>query len=146
MTRPTVHIPLALTVALALLVGAGSARADQVTTAPGLFSFSSGVVVPNGHYELDVNTAGQVAVTRAGKTRQVTLPRATFAEIKRELAATHFAHLKRRYSQVPTPITGVQPATIEYQDKTVTVLPGATAPKALDRLIDTLRTLAGKLS
>jgi hypothetical protein len=146
MIRSLRHTPLALTVAAALFIPVASARADLVTTAPGLLSFTSGVVVPNGHYELDIDTAGQVALTRAHKTHEARLSKKTLAEIKRELRATHFAHLNRRYAHVPTPITGVEPATIDYRNKKVTVRPGATAPRALDRLIDTLQALALKLS
>ena len=134
---------LAAVAALLALAGSAQARAPHVLVAKTLLTFTSGVVVPNGNYALVLRIDGTGTLTTGtGSQDPVTLTHAQLRRVEGELTAVHFATLQRRYADIATPVTGIDPAVIRSGGRTVTVLPGATAPDALTALITTLRTLA----
>jgi hypothetical protein len=135
---------VALVVALVAIIATSAAAA--ATPAPRLVTFRSGIVVPNGNYLLTLNTKGRGTIVFGGKRRDVTLPSKILRQLKQQLQAAHFSALNAHYRHVPRPITGIDGASVTYHGRTVTVAAGATAPKALDQLISTLRALALKLN
>jgi hypothetical protein len=143
------HILIAVTAAvLALTATAASAAAASAAAAPAprLVAFTSGIVVPNGHYRLVLNTRGRGTLIFGTKRHSVAVPAGILRSLKRQLSAADFPRLHRRYRHVTEMVTGIEPATVTYHHRMVTVAPGATAPAALDQLIGTLRALALKLS
>jgi hypothetical protein len=158
------HILTVMTAALlALTATAASATAASITAAsataasaaaasaaaapaPRLVAFTSGSVVPNGHYRLVLNTRGRGTLIFGTKRHRVAVPAGILRSLKRQLRVADFPRLHRHYRHVTRMVTGIDPATVTYHHRTVTVAPGATAPAALDQLIGTLRALALKLS
>ena len=132
-----------LIAALALSITAsGVAQTARAPSRPPLLTFSSGVVVPHGDYRLALRLDGTGTLTLGTGTQDpVTLSLAMLDRLQAQLDAAHFPALARRYIDVATPLTGVDPAVITYEGQTVTVRPGAVAPKPLDALVDTLRAL-----
>jgi hypothetical protein len=127
---------------------AASATAASAAAAPAprLVAFTSGIVVPNGHYRLVLNTRGRGTLIFGTKRHRVAVPAGILRSLKRQLRVADFPRLHRHYRHVTRMVTGIDPATVTYHHRTVTVAPGATAPAALDQLIGTLRALALKLS
>jgi hypothetical protein len=138
------HILTAMTAALLALTATAATAA--AAPAPRLVTFTSAIVVPNGHYRLVLNTRGRGTLTFGTRRHNVAVPARILRPLMRQLRAARFPRLHRHYRHVTRMVTGIEAATVTYHDRTVTVAPGATAPAALDRLIGTLRALALKFS
>ena len=144
--RRVLATALASVAALLAFAGSAQARAPHVLVAKTLLTFTSGVVVPNGNYALVLRIDGTGTLTLGTGSRDaVTLTHQQLRRVEGELTAAHFATLQRRYADVPAPVTGIAPAILRVGGRTVTVLPGATAPDAVSALITTLRTLVQNL-
>jgi len=124
----------ALLTVLAVLTGAASAEAKQLTR----YDVGGGIAGRADH--LVISTTG--AATQAGSSgdKRFQLSTRSLRALKRDLRDARFSTLKRRYRPSRTVFDGIG-QSVRYRGKTVSVSSGAQYPKRLARVLERLARL-----
>ena len=136
-------------VALALLAlgvfSAGPRAASPTPAARITYTGTGGIAGISDRLVVSPRGRAVLTVSRGPRTYRRTLSHAAHQRLLRLVAGARLAQLRARYAPA-TPVADGIDHTLTFHGRTVTVLQGATVPKALSRALAALAALASSLS
>jgi hypothetical protein len=124
----------ALLCVLALLTGAASAEARQLTR------YDVGGGIAGRADTLVITTGGSATQSGSSGDHEFKLSTRSLRALERDLRAARFSTLRRRYRPRTTVFDGIA-RSVRYRGKTVSVSTGARYPERLARVLERLARL-----